>query len=637
MRPRLFLAAAVALVLGVTVWRLPWNVRRALPAEITLETLVDGLPEDLGGLEVLEQDVHDPVRPGAIEPADRLKQGGGQRPGLVTPPRSRVRWRVGVPAGAALRFAVGVQGDGRRDDSRSGIRFSLAVDGETRWTRALNPAGSRRDRRWFDERLELADAAGGAREVVLVTEATEPGRPLAGTAAWGQVRVVRSTSRPRQRAADGPSLLVLLVDTLRADRLGLYGNAPSPSPTLDALAARGLVFDRAVAQSSWTLPSVASLVTGLHPRSHGALGARSTRGEAKWGLLAERVETWPEAAARAGITTFGVSTNPLMSPGTNLARGFETFEELPWDPEARNWAAADEVDSRFLAFLRANRGLRFAAWLHYMEPHDPYTPPPDLKPPVPPGVRRALAEGRVHDVAREVDWGGGPLLPAVEVAWLRALYDAEIAGWDRQLARLLDALAHEGVLDRTVIVVTADHGEEFQEHGRLKHGSQLYEESIRVPLVLVGPGIPAGRVDTVAQGIDLAPTALALLGAPVPAGLPGSDLRRAAPGGPGIEADRAALAETSTGIAADGSMTDVQALRTRGWKLVELPRLARRELYDLDADPGERHDRAADDPRAAALAERLAAIAAVAPPPPARSDAPDPALAEKLRHLGYLD
>lgn len=626
--------AATALALAGILWRAARPPAVVLPREITLERTVAELAPEGSLFEVLAANPAHPVRTGSLEPAPLLEPGTGRRAALLAPPPSRVRWRVEVPAHAVLRFAAGVQGDGRRASGRSAVRFVVTIDGIRRWSRIIDPSRTRADRRWIDARVPLAGDGGGPREIALSTEAVDPAYPPAGIPGWAHVRVTEGRRVRRQGAAEGPNLLVLLVDTLRADRLGLYGGAPSPSPTLDGLAARGLVFDQAMAQSSWTLPSVASLFTGLLPRSHGAVGARSARGDAIYGLLADRLDTWPELALAAGVTTVAVTANPLVSGGTNLVQGFEIVEELPWDAAARRWADASEVNDRFLAFLDANAGHRFAAWLHYMEPHDPYRPPDDLRPPVPAGIRPALARGDVQAAARRINWEGGAPLGDHEIAWLARLYDAEITAWDRELGRLLTALAARGVLERTVIVVTSDHGEEFQEHGRLKHGSQLYEESIRVPLVLVGPGIAPRRVPSLAQGIDLAPTALGILGVPVPAALPGHDLRELAAAPP---AQREGLAETATGIGPDGAAADVQALRSGQWKLIAMPDLGRRELYDLATDPAERRDLAAGAAETERLATRLDAVLAHAPPPPQRSAAPDPGLAERLRRLGYLD
>ena len=148
----------------------------------------------------------------------------------------------------------------------------------------------------------------------------------------------------------------------------------------------------------------------------------------------------------------------------------------------------------------------------------------------------------------------------------------------------IDALAQRGVADSTIVVLTADHGEEFQEHGRLKHRVHLYDELLHVPLVIAGPGVRPGRVAEQAQGIDLFPTLAGLLGAAPPRGLPGRDLLAAG-------ADAPAISETLYGLMPDGATTPIVSLRTAEWKLIHAPALGRYELYDLRRDPAEREDR----------------------------------------------
>ena len=177
-------------------------------------------------------------------------------------------------------------------------------------------------------------------------------------------------------------------------------------------------------------------------------------------------------------------------------------------------------------------------------------------------------------------------------------------------------------------MVTADHGEEFQEHGRLTHGSQLYDESIHVPLVITGPGIAAAERADVAQGIDLFPTLAALLGLEVPPGLPGRDLLA-------TRVDTPAISETARGIAPGGAPMDLVAVRTARWKLIRVPSPPHVELYDLAADPGEHADRHGTA-SATALEDVLARWEGSVPPPPPLG-LPDPGFADKLRALGYVE
>lgn len=617
------------LVTGAILWFRPWQ--RRLPPELTIEEVVAELPETLEGAAVVEE-VHDaPVRRGFVQPGDPLR-GDGPRPSVIAPPCSRIRLPVAVPSGGTLRFSVGVEGAQKGEPPPGAVRFSVRLDGEEAWEREIDPA-RRRDRRWVDAGVSLAAYAGRTVEVELGTEAARPGRAPAGLPAWTHVRVVRALRRERQPASrSAPNVIVLLVDTLRADALGCYGARPTPSPTLDRLAGEGVVFEEAVAQSSWTMPSVASLFTGLQPRSHGAFGdLRRRRGEELPGgeFLADGVVTWAELAARAGITTVGLSANPLVSRATNLAQGFESFVDFPWDPKGRNWTPAAEINRAFLRWLAPNRGYRFVASLHFMEPHDPYTPPPALRPEPPPGVRAAVAAGWIRDLANRVNWHAGPPAPPAEIDYLRQLYAGEIRAWDDALALLLEGVEALGLRESTVIIVTADHGEEFQEHGHLAHGAHLYEESIRVPLVIAGPGIARGRRPEVAQGIDLLPTLAAILGLAPPPGLAGHDLLADHEASP-------VISETARGIAPDGGRVDVVSVRHAGWKLIRTPALDQTELYDLARDRGERENRYGSAPEGERLAALLAAWQARVPRAP-RVTGGDPALHEKLRALGYVE
>jgi arylsulfatase A-like enzyme len=603
--------------------------RDALPPEMTIERVVDELTRQLAPGAASEGVSVGAVRRAVLQPGDRAG-GGAPREAVIAPPGASLMRHVEVPRNAALRFSAGVEGDKQRDTGRSGVEFRVTVDGREVYRDTINPAFTRHDRRWFDERVDLTQWGGRAVDIVFETRAETANRPLAGTPGWSHVRLIQEERRERQPADAGPNILILLVDTLRADRLGVYGAAPSPSPALDAFAARGLVFDVMVAQTSWTMPAVASIFTGLHPRSHGAVGPDAHDADHHPGgtLLPDAVVTLAEVAQQAGVTTFAVSSNLIVSRATNLAQGFETFVELPFDRKARNYAPASAVNREFLDWMHQAKGLRFLAYLHYMEPHGPYAPPLPLRPAVPPGIRSDLAAGWVQDFARNFDRGQvGPPSP-VEVEHLRRLYDGDVRSWDDAFAPLLRALGEQGLLDRTVVVVVADHGEEFLEHGKLTHGAHLYEETVRIPLVIVGPGIPAGRRQDQAQQIDLLPTVAALLGTSPPPGLSGRDLLATHDAGD-------VVSEIVSGFGDDGAGAGTVALRTPRWKLIRPPG-APVELYDLAADPGERSNVTANAAETTALGARLDRWASGAPQPP-RTASSDPGLRDRLRRLGYVE
>jgi arylsulfatase A-like enzyme len=604
--------------------------RDALPPKITIEQVVTELAPPLApGASVTGVAAED-VRRAVLQPGYRAGCGA-PHDALVTPPGAAVHFRLQVPPDGVLRFSAGVDGDKQHHPDLSGVDFRVTVDGTEAFARLVNPAARRLDRCWIDGEVDLRSRAGKTVDVVFETRADRTGHPLAGTAGWSRVRLARQDERQRQVASVGPNVLLLLVDTLRADQLGIYGASPSPSPALDAFAARGLVFDVAVGQASWTMPAVASIFSGLHPRSHGAVGADvdDGNGQAGYGtLLPDGVVTIAETAEDAGVTTFGVSTNLLISRASNLAQGFETFLELPFDQKTRDYAPAADVNAQFLDWLRRERQYRFFAYLHYMEPHGPYAPPARFRPAPPAGMRSDLAAGWIQDYGRAVNEGRVAAPAPAEVAYLRQLYDGDIRSWDEQFGALTAELERQGLLDRTIVVVVADHGEEFLEHGNLEHGGHLYDETVHIPLVIVGPGIPAGRRTDTAQGIDLLPTIAGLLGAQTPAGLSGRNLLATTMAGD-------IVSEIVSGFGDDGAGRGTIALRAGNWKLIRSGAADSLELYDLATDPGEHTNLAATDPQATALGARLDRWAAGAPAPP-QTAARDPGLHEKLRQLGYV-
>jgi len=623
--------AAAALAVGLRARRAEFT----LPPRIRIEEPVADFVAAAGPDAITEQSAADPVHVEGLTPGHPLEVEGGYRRALVVPPPSRLTFHARIPPDARLRFGVAVAGQGKRDDAAAGVRFAIEVDGREVFTRVVNPARRRSDRRWLDADVPLP-ARDDAVEIALRTERDGEGPRLAGTPGWSPLRIVRETAHDRQPASPAaPSVLVLMVDTLRADQLGCYGASPSLTPNVDRLAAGGLVFDDMIAAASWTMPSVATYLTGLYPRSHGVRGpnpgtnALAVDRAPDPGFLSDALVTLPQVAERAGITTVGVSANPLIARATNLTRGFETFVEGGWERERNTWVAAVDVNATFLRWLRRNGRHRFLAYIHYMEPHDPYTPSAAGRPVAPPGMPTELVAGEVEQVSQKIRAGQHGLLPAAQLAYLRALYALEVRDWDATLGDLLAGLDAAGVRDSTVVVVVGDHGEEFQEHGQLKHRIHLYDELLHVPFIVAGPGVGAGRVRDQVQGVDVFPTLAGLLGIRPAPGLPGQDLRAA-------HEPRPAFSETEGGILRDGRHTPLVSVRTGGWKLIAAPALGHVEVYDLVHDPRETDDRSGRAAEAADLAALLAGWESSAPPPPAVAGR-DPALDRKLRALGYVE
>jgi arylsulfatase A-like enzyme len=436
-----------------------------------------------------------------------------------------------------------------------------------------------------------------------------------------------------------PNVIVIVVDTLRADRLGAYGDPQGLTPFLDRLARRGTVFANAYAASSWTCPSIASLFTSRSVSHHGVVSFQSR--------LADDEITFAEQLAAAGYVGGGFSANLRLTMENGFAQGFAHWRVFTADPEIDAKPRGRELRYDALGWvsrtLAAEPTHPLLLYLQYMEPHSPYRPTSVYRRRV--GLPAVAAERETVANQKVVAVGAGRKgLLADEVELLQRLYDGEVAAVDDEIAALMGQLESAGALRNAVIVITADHGEEFGEHGEFLHGVTLYEPSIRVPLIVAGTGIAAGR--TVTENVsllDVAPTVVALAGLTPSPRFEGRSLvpllRPAAPSVPSGAAPPRSGA-VATELAPTGGALDVRrharALVDGTDKLV-VAKGGDQELYDLSADPGETTPRSAiASARAAVLADRLAAM--IGAPPQAASAAAiplDQATKERLRALGY--
>jgi choline-sulfatase len=377
-------------------------------------------------------------------------------------------------------------------------------DGTGRWAVDLPGRGSRLLR--IALRAVASTARAGGRGLWLqapTVVAGPPPRPAPAVEAAALPQAGPARPNPTR-----PNVVLYLVDTLRADRLGCYGGRKAVSPALDAFARGATLFERAVAQSSWTRPSVASILTGMGPFAHGVQTLDDR--------LPDAAVTLPELLQAAGYRTAGFSTNPQVSTATGLAQGFDDFALSPT-------IRSDDVTRVVVRWLDRRREQRPCfLYVHTSDPHAPYDPPPALvrrfAPGVPPSAG-SLAEIRRAYAARGRE-------RARRAAQLSELYDGEVAGNDHGFGELLAALRARGLYDDTLIVFVADHGEEFDEHGDLGHGKNLYAETLNVPLIVKWPRQTRGeRVAAVAQHLDLLPTVLRAAQLEPPRALPGMDLR----------------------------------------------------------------------------------------------------------------
>lgn len=457
----------------------------------------------------------------------------------------------------------------------------------------------------------------------------------------------------------GPNVVLITLDTLRADRLSVYGYRRATSPALEALARDAVVYSNAVSPAAWTLPGHASLFTGTLPRRHGAHNPESSAPSAPAAralLLAPTLHpenlTLAEILSRHGYRTAAVSANHLfVSRKVGLAQGFEVFDDRPgvklgYLPAAhplmeslqlfplrrllKDYRTAAEINSLAIAWLEAHgRGRPFLLFLNYMDPHRPYCPPAPYDRSFP-GIRLRMRwpEDAIHRRKRK--------LTRREREHYAAAYDGEIAYLDHHLGELFAHLKSAGLYDEALIIVTSDHGELFGEHDLMEHGYGPYEPVYRVPLLIKYPGgTPTGRVDRRVSTVQVLPTLLDVLGLPEPPGL-----------------DAVALGDEGQEIIAEQYLPmflwttygerfrrGYRTLYEGPWKLVRFSD-GELQLFNLEMDPREDHDLAARHPEVAEeLANRLDEHMRAVTPIADRQPAPQPVDEEqrrKLKALGYI-
>jgi arylsulfatase A-like enzyme len=305
------------------------------------------------------------------------------------------------------------------------------------------------------------------------------------------------------RTSREPNVVLISLDTVRADQLSFYGYDRDTSPALAAFAEEGAVFENAYSQAPNTVPTHASMFTGRFPFQHNMY----LHGET---LLPDEV-TLAEILAGHGYRTFSLTSSLRFAPEAGYDQGFETYETFYDLPKNER---SGRVTDRALELARLPEPRPYFAFLHYFGAHAPYAAPEPYRSLWHPGLEVPTPEATVPFMA-DFRWPEQPLDPAV-VDYLRALYDAGVRHQDESLERLFKGLLGRSQTRPTLIIVTADHGEEFKEHGYLMHSIYLHEELVRVPLIVRWPGqiAPGQRIAIPAQSVDLAPTILGLLGLP---------------------------------------------------------------------------------------------------------------------------
>lgn len=432
----------------------------------------------------------------------RVEIGNETRPCIGLHPNTNIRSVLEVGAGADLVYGAAIiRPPGDHGD------YSLEVllrdnDGNTQKLEEFKFPDSKPH--WSDHRLDFSSLAGRKVEFIFQLRSSRDHAKSGEKPALGLV------SNPRLIIADPgrPNIILIVVDTLRADQVSLDPSAPGLTPRLAQLAGQGVSFARHYSQSSWTIPSTASLLTGTMPIQTGALSLQRMR-------LGPHNQTAAEILAGAGWRTAAFSGNGLIHPNLGFDQGFDRFEIVMPLP-LYCWRAGEKLTARAKTWIRRNRQLPFFLYLHYVDPHAPYFPPREYI------SFRGPNKISLTDFLQVLVWWGPFFIinaPRLELNdTYHTLYRGEVRYLDDCLGQLLDELKKEGLLDNTMIIIASDHGEEFREHGLLGHGTSLYDEVLRVPLIIYDGRNkpPRGKViTTTTSNLDLLPTLIEALGLPV--------------------------------------------------------------------------------------------------------------------------
>jgi arylsulfatase A-like enzyme len=493
-----------------------------------------------------------------------VARGNETRKSLLTPFGSPLSISIELPGAPRLRTGIAIDGSA----GTPGVLFRIDV-GERDETETVFEERLPREEgsEWRDREVDLSRWSG--RRVTLTFRADPPERlarrPERLKQARGRVTPVWGTPvvAPRDGAGALRSVILVSLDCVRADHTSVHGYPRETTPRLARFAEDGVVFEQAMSAAPSTLPSHMTMFSGLTPALHGA---------SKWTGLSPAVEVLPEILDQRGFETHAVVSAPYLHPGFGFDRGFDSYL-------TKIDARADGVVDAAIEKLAFARGSDFFLFLHVFDAHWPYDPPASY---------RERFAPRPRDISALLDLVklDRPPRDQGDVQAMKDLYDAEIAYTDGEFGRFLDELDARGLYEGSLILVTADHGETFYEHGHWQHSRTLYDELLHVPLVVKWPGNRLfGRSGSIASHVDILPTVLADLGLVPDEALRGVDLAGLAGR---EESSRAAVSEyvwlLPEGIRARFSFRTrehryIATVTAREWKDISIDSLDGEELY----------------------------------------------------------
>ena len=579
------------------------------------------------------------------------------RESLVTRSPEVMKFDVTLPERAWLDLAVGTV-----DDHPATFRVSAKPAGSTGAETLLLDYTVTTSHRWERQPIDLSALGGRRVELTFSLLADTEGIP----GIWG-TPVIRARAKPAEGAPQG--VILIQADTLRPDHLGFYGHKRDTAPFLASLAAEGATFQNAYAQAGWTKVSSPSILTSLYPTTHGVARIPDR--------LPAGATTIAEVYRAAGYSTLSLSSVMFTGQFTNLHQGFEELHELTSVADSGGQYSSKtsrEYVDRAAEWIDRHKEEPFFIYLHVFDPHSPFEPrrPYDAmwadqskreehikqREGLRKVIRNQFMAGRGMATRDEMLKAG--IDPAAYLAYDKDWYDSSIRGMDAELARLMERVRAAGLSDKTAVVFLSDHGEEFQDHGRMWHGQSVYGEMMRVPLVIRWPGhVGARRITDSVQLIDVMPTLLDISRLTHPEGLQGQSLMAlltpssAANAGTVSAADSGwrnrpvILEKIPDGTAEEFPSTiEATAIIDGQWKLIHnkagAPDRPEYELFDVANDPFDQKNVAEQNPE---VVKRLAkaiegfrsmATAARLKPDSEATDKMSPEQLQRLRSLGYI-
>lgn len=441
-------------------------------------------------------------------------------------------------------------------------------------------------------------------------------------------------------AAQHPAVFLITIDSLRADTLSCYGATVVQTPNIDNVARDGVLFSTAISASSWTLPSVASFMTGVSPAVHGATAWQKR--------LPDDFKTLAESFKEAGYRTVAVGQNPVLDAARNIDQGFDEYHWISTETrhpgislgrsllgiflEHELESTTEQITRTVLDRLgHAIDGPTFF-WIHYYDPHMPYTPPKRFMDEASAATPFGLAFDEIERVRM-----GRFATKQPERDWIKSLYEGEVRYVDDEVGRLLGAMKGLGIYDEATIVISSDHGEEFWEHGGFEHGHTMHQELLRVPLIIKHPGVAASQVDAPVGTEGLTPTLLELAGLTWDAALMSSSSFAAY-----LNPELPAPPVGSVSSFGTLYFEKLEAVTGPQFKYIRSVDFGAEKLYDRTVDPLEHAPMSpAENPTAAEAARKIldgARTAGNAMAPVDTEDVVlDPGTEDSLRSLGYIN